>query len=225
MTIIYFHASCAMFSQTKYFHFSLQYSRGSQADFFIIERYVEKGVHCTGISAHALHMQLPRICMGNRTIVMPVYSNVTVLKLWLICPLLRRSRVCTLVQSQKEKALIYFYNCRMAQLSSQAAVGSTIGRTKSFHSLYQAKLQHPDHTTVVEVGESLSLLVSVYSVQAFLTNAYVTTVLLHHIISKKEKKGVNKQRMHQPCNRHQAIFFPHTPPPFFREISTCRERN
>ncbi len=59
-----------------------------------------------------------------------------------------------------EEALIYLYDGRM---SSQAAVGSTIGSTKTCHNLYGTKLRHPDHTTTIEVLQT--------SVQAFLTNA------------------------------------------------------
>ncbi len=46
-----------------------------------------------------------------------------------------------------EEAFIYFYDGRMVGLSSQAAVGSTIGSTKTCHNLYGTKLRHPDHTT------------------------------------------------------------------------------
>ncbi len=43
------------------------------------------------------------------------------------------------------EALIYLYDGRMVGLSSQAAVGSTIGSTKTCHNLYGTKLRHPDH--------------------------------------------------------------------------------
>ncbi len=53
-----------------------------------------------------------------------------------------------------EKALIYLYDGRMVGLSSQAAVGSTIGSTETCHSLY-GTFRHPDHTTIVEVDKGL----------------------------------------------------------------------
>ncbi len=43
----------------------------------------------------------------------------------------------------------------MVGLSSQAAVGSTIGSTKTCHNLYGTKLKHPDHTTIIEVDKGL----------------------------------------------------------------------
>ncbi len=57
----------------------------------------------------------------------------------------------------------------MVGLSSQAAVGSTIGSTKTCHNLYGTKLRYSDHTTIVEVDKSLFWLQ--ISVHAFLTNA------------------------------------------------------
>ncbi len=54
----------------------------------------------------------------------------------------------------------------MVGLSTQAAVASTLGSTKTCHSLYGTKLRHPDHTTIIEVDEGLQ-----NGVQAFLTNA------------------------------------------------------
>ena len=83
-------------------------------------------------------------------------------------PIALAKKAFTLVWSQK-KLLIYLYDGPMVGLSSQAAVGSTVGSTKTCIGLYGTKLRHPDYTTIVEVDKSLFWLQT--SVQTFLTNA------------------------------------------------------
>ncbi len=70
-----------------------------------------------------------------------------------------------------EEALIYLYNAWLygRVVFTKAAVGSTIGSTKTCNNLYGTKLRHPDHRTIIKVDKGLFWLQT--SVQAFLTNA------------------------------------------------------